>query len=170
MEIFDVILLLVLFGFTFFGLFYGLIQSLVSLLGMFLGIFMAGRLYEGLGGWLEFVFWGNDNLAKIVAFILIYIIVAKLVQFVFYIINKIFKIISIIPFLKTINRLLGALLGFIEGSLFIGVALYFLARYPISDWITNGIIGSVLAEKFLFVAQILLPLLPSALKALQSII
>lgn len=170
MGIFDIILLIILGGFTLFGFSLGFIQALGGLVGLLLGVYCSAHWYDTVGNWLSYIFWGNENLSKIIAFILIYVVVSRLVQFVFYLINKIFKIVSIVPFLKTINRLLGAVLGFLEGLLFIGVVLYFLTRYPIADWLNQAITESVLVSKFLFTANILLPLLPGALKQIQAIL
>jgi len=169
MTIFDVILLLILGGFVMFGLWFGFIHTLGSLIGTFAGAFFAGLWYEPLAKWLESIF-GHPNLMRILAFILIFIIFNRLIGFVFYLLDKIFKFLTIIPFLKTINRLLGGLLGFFEGILVIGLSLFVISRFPLSDWFTNVLAASTVAPWFVATSKILQYVLPEILRQLHSVI
>ena len=169
MTIFDVILLLILGGFVMFGLWFGLIHTLGSVFGAFAGAFFAGLWYEPLGKWLESIF-GNPNLMRIFAFIFIFIIVNRLLGFAFYVLDKIFNFLTIIPFLKTINRLLGGVLGFFEGVLVIGLSLFVVARFPLSDWFTAVLKASTLSSWFVNISGILQLMLPELLKQLHSVI
>ena len=94
----------------------------------------------------------------------------RLVGLVFYIIAKVFGLLSIIPFTKTINRILGALLGFLEGTLVLGLILYFLARFSFSAWFDGVLVASSVARWLLAMANFLSPLLPALLRGLQTII
>ena len=70
-----------------------------------------------------------------------------------------------------INRLLGGALGFIEGSLFIGLILFVASRYSwIGSLFGDYLVSSQVAPFFLKVVEIITPVLPAALKALQSVI
>jgi uncharacterized membrane protein required for colicin V production len=70
-----------------------------------------------------------------------------------------------------INRLLGGALGFLEGSLFIGLILFVISRYAwIGSLFGDYLLSSQVAPFFLAVVNIALPFLPTALKALQSLI
>lgn len=171
MPIFDVILLIVLFGFIFYGLFFGFIRTLGGFIGIFIGAFLASRFYLSVWQWAEHWFIGYDNLGKILVFFILFSLISKLTSFVFFFADRAFNIISIIPFLKTINKLLGALLGFLTGALFIGLFLYIASRYTlIEGWLGNWLVGSQTAPFFLKFANFLVPFLPEVLKKIQSII
>lgn len=60
-------------------------------------------------------FGGRESLGKVLSFIIVFIVVTMLIDWIFVILEKIFNLISIIPFTKTINRLLGGALGFWRG-------------------------------------------------------
>jgi len=171
MGIFDIILLIILAGFIFYGLFFGLIRTLGSLLGIAVGAWAASHYYLAVFDWASNLFLGFNNLGKVVVFILLFTIINRLVGFLFSLLDRAFDIISIIPFLKTINRLAGAILGFVEGALVLGLILYVAARYTIiTDWFGGILASSEIAPFLLKFVNILLPLLPEMLKKLQSLI
>ncbi|MDD5341511.1 MAG: CvpA family protein [Patescibacteria group bacterium] len=169
MTIFDVILLIFLGGFVLFGLWFGVIHTLGAIVGTFAGAFFAGLWYEPLGMWLTGIF-GHQNLMMIFAFIFIFLIVNRLIGFGFYVLDKIFNFLEVIPFLKTVSRLIGGVLGFFEGLLVIGLSLFVIARFPISDWFTTVLQASTLTPWFINVSRILQLLLPQVLKMIHSVI
>lgn len=156
----DVILLLSVFGFSLFGLWFGLIHTLGTLIGTVIGAAIAGQLYAFVPG----------ELASIISFVGITFAVARLVGMGTALIEKIFHIISIVPFLKSINRLGGGIFGFVEGVLFTGVVLIVASRYNLGPWFTNAMTQSKVAPPLVEAAKILLPLLPVALQRIQSYI
>lgn len=164
LTIFDLILILVLFLFIAIGFVSGLIQGIGAIVGVFLGAWAAVWYYAPLGDWLTPILLGHGTIAKIVAFLLIFGVVNRLVGLIFYIVDKFFDLISIIPFLKTINRILGGILGFIEGILAISFILYFITRLGISAWLTGVIAASKVAAWLMGLASLLGPLLPTILK------
>jgi uncharacterized membrane protein required for colicin V production len=171
MGIFDVILLIILAGFVFYGLFFGLVKTLGSLFGVIVGAFVAGHFYLQVFSWIEPMAFGLNNLGKVVVFLILFSIANRLTGFVFGLIDRVFDVISIIPFLKTINRLAGAVLGLLLGGLVLGLVLYVAARYAIignffGDWLVN----SQVAPPLIKFASVLTPLLPEVLKKLQSLI
>ena len=170
LTILDLILLLILFLFVAFGFALGLVQTVGALVGVVVGAWAAGIFYEPFGAWLEPILLGHGAIARIIAFVVIFVLINRLIGLIFYIINKIFNIISIIPFTKSVNRLLGALLGFIEGTLVLGLIIYFISRFEISEWFTGVLIGSKVAMWLAWVASILAPLLPELLRQLKSVI
>jgi len=171
MSVFDVALLVILAGFVFYGLFFGLIRTLGSLAGVIVGAWLASRFYLEVFAWVKDLSFGFNNLGKVVVFIILFALINRLVCFAFMILDKTFNIISIIPFLKSINRLAGAILGLLMGGLVLGLILYIAARYTVfnsffGDWLVNSEVASRLV-KF---ATVLTPLLPEVLKKLQSLI
>lgn len=169
-TILDLILLLIIFLFIAFGFAMGLIQAIGALVGVVVGAWLAGVYYEPVGAWLEPILLGHGITARIVAFIVIFVIINRAVGLIFWIVNKVFNIISLIPFTKSINRILGALFGFLEGTLVLGLILYFVSRYEISEWFTGILTGSKIAGWLIEMAGILTPLLPDLLNQLQSVI
>jgi uncharacterized membrane protein required for colicin V production len=166
-SLFDLILALIIFGFFWFGFWYGLIYSVGAVLGIAAGAFAAGHYYMAVASYLSD---DPSNFLKVIVFILIFGIVNKLVGLLFWLIDKIFHILTIIPFLKTINRLAGGILGLIEGSLTLGVAIYIYTKHPFSDWITEQLTHSVIAPWLLKVVAILKPFWPEILKQLKNLI
>ena len=156
----DVILLLSVFGFTLFGLWFGLIHTFGALIGMVVGTAIAGQLYTLVPG----------TLPSVAAFIIISLAVSRLAGFALAFVEKIFHIISIIPFLKSINRLGGGVFGLLEGVLFVGVVLIVASRYDFGAWFTTAMTQSKVAPSLVNAAQVLLPFLPIALKQLQSFV
>ncbi|MEY4745348.1 MAG: hypothetical protein RL272_1293 [Candidatus Parcubacteria bacterium] len=168
MNIVDVSLLVALGGFILYGFWFGIIHMVGSLLGVLVGAIAAGRLYVPAAHWIAPYVGGNDNLAKVIGFFVIFVLVNKLVGLAFWVVEKIFKFISVIPFLKTFNRLLGAALGLLEGTLVLGLAVYFASRFPIGAEFDALLGASSIAHALLPVGSILAPLLPLAVRAAQS--
>jgi len=169
MALFDLILLILLGGFVLFGIWFGFIHTLGSLIGVIAGAFVAGHYYAALATWGVFI-WGDGDLGKVIAFIIILLFVNRVVGLFFYIFDRIFEFMEIIPFLTSINRLAGGLLGFLEGAFTIGLILYFLGRYPVNEWLTSQLQGSQFAPWLVGMAKVLTPLLPELLQKLKSVI
>lgn len=168
MDFFDIILLIAIGGFAMFGFWFGFFHTLGSLLGTILGTYLASRYYEPMADWLINITGWGENTSRVVMFIIAFFVINRLVGFVFWIIDKIFSIVTHLPFIKGLNRLLGLGLGFFEGIITIGLVVYFIERFPISDRIMGQIAGSVIAPICSGIAGILWPLLPDALRLLQS--
>lgn len=167
MTLVDIILLIILSGFVLFGLWFGLIHTLGALVGTLAGAYVASHYFSPIAEFLGGKFGGSLPIWKIIVFIFIFTIINRLVGLLFYILEKIFKLISIIPFLKTVNRLAGAVLGFAEGVLVLGLTLHVAGVIPVSAGFISRIIEpSVVAKWLIGVARVLLPLLPAALRVL----
>lgn len=168
MTLLDYVILGILFIFVWLGFWSGFIRTLGSIVGLFLGVAIASHYYEKFADFFKFFLLAG--MSQFSAFILIIIAVSKLTGIVFWIIDKLFRIVAIIPFLKTFNRLLGAILGFAEGVLVVGVALFFASKIPVFPAFAEAIAKSNLSEPLIFAAKIFLPLLPAALKETQNVL
>lgn len=167
----DIALLLILAGFVFYGLFFGLIKVFGSLAGVVVGAWAASRIYLLVFAWLKSLAFGYDDLGKIISFILCFIIINRLICLAFALLDRTFNLISVIPFLKTINRLGGLVIGFIEGGLVVGLLLYVIGRYTMAQsFLGPFLLKSQLAPFFLQFMAVLKPLLPALLKQLHSVI
>lgn len=164
----DVILLIIVVGFTLFGFWFGLIHTLGSLVGTVLGAFLASRYFDVFAGWLTSLTGFEGNWVRIFAFAFLFIIINRLIGFLFWVFEKTFGIVTKLPFISSINKIAGLVLGTLEGLITIGLVLHFVHLYPLSTkfmgWVDNSAIAPY-AEKS---AALLLPLLPEALKALEK--
>ena len=171
LPIIDIVLLLFLAGFVFYGLFFGLIKIVGSMAGVLAGAWVASRVYLTVFSWIEPFHIGYDNLIKVLAFIICFTVVSRLIGLLFMIVDRFYGILTIIPFLKTINRLAGALLGLVEGSFVLGLFLYMIARYtPAASALAKLLASSRFAPFLMNFGDALAPLLPEIVKRLQSII
>jgi membrane protein required for colicin V production len=167
----DIILLLILAGFVFYGLFFGLLKTVGSLAGVVVGAWGAGQLYLKVFDWAKNLAFGHDDWGKVISFIICFTVINRLVGLLFALLDRTFNLISIIPFLKTINRLGGALLGFVEGGLVLGLMLYVIGRYPLAAGLINPFLAkSQLVPFLLQFTGVLKPLLPQLLQQLKSVI
>ncbi len=171
MSIFDISLLVILAAFIFNGLSKGLIKILGNVVALILGAYLASHFY------LAFYTWGHRwvnvsaNIGRILSFIILFVLTTRLANLLFILIEKLFNFIAVIPGSRYINNILGGLLGFLEGSLFLGLIIYVVSRYSlISDYLGDQLLSSVIAPFLLKIVNIILPVLPEALKALKSII
>jgi uncharacterized membrane protein required for colicin V production len=169
MVIIDIIFLVILIGFIFYGFFKGFVRIIGDFIGFIAGAYIAAHYYLEFASLLSS--WGVNfgNLAKIISFLLLFSISSKLVSMFLSLFKYFFKAISLLPFVKTINRLLGAALAFAMGSLSLSLLLYFFSKY-INE---TGNLAKHIAESsfvpwLLKLADILTPLLPEALQMIKS--
>ncbi len=167
----DISLFIIWAGFTFHGFSKGLIRLLGRLLGLIIGAIIASHFYVELYNWSQNFFTWRESVGQILSFIILFVICVTLVDWLFVWLEKLFKLISIIPFTKLINRILGAFLGFLEGALFLGLIVYMVSRY---DWI-DSLLGNQLADSglvpfLLWFVQLMLPILPKAIQTAQAVI
>jgi len=168
MPIIDIILISIVSVFALFGLWFGLVHTLGSLLGTILGVYLAGRYYEPVAEWLISATGWGDNVARVTVFIIAFLIINRLVGMVFYFIQKFTSIFTSLPFISGLNRLLGLVFGCFEGVITIGIIIYFIDRFPLSDKIMGMLEISQIAPFAIMIASVLVPLLPEAIKLLES--
>ncbi len=170
MPILDIILAIILALAVFSGLRKGLIRSLGRIFGLVFGAFFASRFYLTLFEWGRH--WAGDHEAagKIIAFVVLFIIATQLIQLIFYIIEKIFNLLAFIPGSKYINNILGGALGLLESALFLGLIAFVIIRYtPEDSGIAVRLADSLIVPWLLKAVNLILPVLPEALKALKTI-
>jgi uncharacterized membrane protein required for colicin V production len=175
MSIFDICLLIILVGFVLNGLAKGLIDLLGRIVGLIVGAYVASHFYLAVfgWGWVKNIFASHDSIGKVIVFIILFVLVTRLIGIAFKIIEKVFNLIAIIPGSKYLNNLAGAVLGFLEGALFLGLIIFVVSRYAlISDFLNLSVQlqSSVVSPILLKIVNLILPILPDALKALKSII
>lgn len=160
MPIIDVVFLLIVFSFVLFGFWFGFIHTLGSAIGFFIGIFVASHIYD---------FFGGSIGLKIFIFIFVFVLVGRLVGLVFHLVDKVVSIIKIIPFVSTINRLAGALFGFIEGLLIVTGIVFIVHHFDIEKGITWFSDSEIVPYAIRF-SKILLPFVSNTLAKVSTFI
>lgn len=152
----DVILIVLVAGFAILGFFMGLISTIGALVGLILGAWSASTYFLPLSDFLSPYLLGYDGVAKTIAFMAIFFIANRLIALIFWLINKAFNLIAIIPFLKSINRLGGAVLGLLEGVIVIGTTVFITAKFITNvSWLTESLNGSKVAHLLVLITQFL---------------
>ncbi len=154
------ILIMGLFGFK-----KGFLESLGSIIGIIVAVIVASRYYPILTSW-----FGDNNFSNIIAFILIFSVTIKVVSFLFWLLGKIFKIITVLPLVSSFDRMLGLILGLVQGIFMLAIILHFLLKYPLNDWLLWQMSISVVSKVLLIIGQVFVPLFPEALKTIQSVL
>jgi membrane protein required for colicin V production len=156
----DLILVILVGAFVFYGAFFGFIHTLGSLIGAIIGVAIASRIIDPISDWVGFIF-GGGAWARIILFIIIVLVIIKLLGIVVDLIERVW---SIVPFGRSLDRLLGLVFGFIEGVLVIGIIIYFAMTYLPQGTVRSALETSSVSDYLLTVADTASILLPEALE------
>ena len=170
MTFFDLALMLIIAAFVFFGLYFGVIHTLGSLIGVVVGAFIASHLSAWLGWIASYVFLWDEKTATFWTFVISFVVINRVVGLLFHIISRVTQILERLPFLNTASKVLGGVLGFVEGLLVMGLILSVAKQYEIGYFWTQMINSSWVALWLVGVATILQPLLPDVMKYAQNLI
>lgn len=172
MLLIDIILLILLLGFFIRGWQAGLIRMLAGLIGILAGIILAGQFSPLVSAWLIQLpfFTEHENFAHLLSLLIIFFAVSGLVGIGAYMVDRVFHIFAFIPFLKTFNRLAGALLGLLAGAFVFGFLIAVLGKFPLAVYITYYLENSQIVPYLLAVHNLILPFWPQAVKQVKDII
>lgn len=155
----DIAILALIIVPTLIGLKTGIIKAVLSLAGVIVGTILAGRYYIALSEQLTFI--SQANLADIVAFALILIGVMLIAT----VLAAMLKWLVSAVMLGWINRLGGALLGFVLGAIFCSALLAIWAKFlGVEGTIAESVLATLLLDRF----PIILALLPNEFGAIRS--
>lgn len=155
----DYILLAIIVLFALWGLKRGFLASLGSVLGIAAAVVVASRFYPQASSWL-----GGSNVSNVIAFVVIFSLTVKIISVAFWLVGKIFRIITVLPLIGSFDRFLGIIFGLAGGIFSAAVIVYFVLKFPFSSWLTEQLSHSVVSETLIKISGIFLPLLPDALK------
>lgn len=114
------------------GLRAGFIFMAGNLIGFVASLWVAHRYGETVAGWL-----GNTPWSYIIAVIGIVLVVTKLGGVAAMIVNKIAKLSFIIPFVKSINRLGGAVLSVLTHGMIVSLLAFLTTQIIVEPLITQ---------------------------------
>ena len=155
----DIIIIILIAIPTIIGLRIGIIKAVLSIAGVIIGVVLAGRFYGSLGEALPI---SDEGIAKIVAFAIILVAVMIIAAVAAAFIKKVISAIL----LGWVNRLGGAILGFLLGAIFCGAILSVLGSFIAdTDVVKESWLASVLLDTF----PLVLALLPDELDSVRSI-
>jgi len=129
MLLVEIVLIIILAAFVLTGIKVGFFVSLGKLIGAVLGFVLARALYAGIGNVFAIAMPGHAGIARLIAFLLVFIIVDSIIGLIVRALAKVFGLLKFIPFATTISRVLGGLLGFFEGVVIVGAAVYAIQRF-----------------------------------------
>jgi uncharacterized membrane protein required for colicin V production len=153
----DIILVVILLGYIGQGWKDGFIHTAGRVVGAVLGFILARSWSLSIAFIFQILL--PAGWARFIAFIAIFILVNRLVGWAFKLAESAFKIISFIPFLKSINNLLGAILGIFEGFIILGGCIWVIENFDLVAQLKTWIEGSHVAPFVSHVFQLLLGVL-----------
>ena len=121
------------------GMYHGFIRTAGSLVGLVGGAVVASWIINRLS---ETLALGEHPVWTIVFFIIILALCAQLIGWIFVLVDRAYKLLSIIPFLSSINKLLGGLIGLIEAVVIIAAIGYAAQTYLSEGAFQAAILGS----------------------------
>jgi membrane protein required for colicin V production len=114
----------------------------LSIIGLIVGIILAAHFYKQLGDVLTFI--SNKNVADIVAFIFILLVVMGIAALIAWFLRSLIKAIM----LGWVDKIGGAVLGLILGALSISAILAIIAKVSNSSLITDSKFAAFFLDKF----------------------
>ncbi|MDP2630933.1 MAG: CvpA family protein [Candidatus Uhrbacteria bacterium] len=171
----DIIILVILCTFFVMGFTRGLIKQVGSLAGYFVALWAASHYYmpvadyikKGLSGWQPLL---AGPLSIVVGFLGAYIIAAFLWHILIKLVDGVFRLFSIVPFLNMTNRLGGAAIGLIEGVLLLSALAFVVLNFPLSQEFTDKVRKSTFVPVLEQVSGLIKPLLPSVVQSGQGLL
>ena len=155
----DIVIIILIAIPTLIGLKNGIIKAVLSLAGLIIGVILAGQYHGALAQQLTFI--SQANLANIVAFAIIVlgmmIIASVIAAWLKWIVSAVM--------LGWVNRLGGAIFGFLLGAIFCGALLATWAKFlGVSGPIAESALAILLLDRF----PLILALLPGEFDAIRS--
>ncbi len=166
----DIVLIAILIAFIWRCFWLGFIKTFGSFVGLIVGGLIGIYAYEKLFSMIRPVFFGLDNIGRLICFFLLLVVFSRIIYIIFVALDKAYDFISIIPFLGSINNMAGAILGTIVGLFVCGVIIYMGARFfPAGTYLGKIVVESMFAPYFILVVKILTPLFVTGWQAVKSL-
>ena len=152
MLLVEIILLLIIIGFALSGAKGGFVRALGQLIGAIIG-FLAARAWSP---WLTSLFTiflpGREGIAHFIAFLLIFLVIDRLVGYLFIFVSTLCRVLTHLPIIKQLNAFLGGILGFAEGITLVGSTVYLVLATHMDPtlvrWLSNSIVAGYCERVF----------------------
>ena len=155
----DIVIIVIVGIATFWGLRIGIIKAVLSLVGLIVGVILAGRYYVPLSEQLTFI--PQASIAKIVAFAIILIGIMVIAG----VLARFLKWTASILMLGWVNRLGGAVFGFVLGTILCSALLAIWVKFfGIAGVINESSLTAILLHYF----PMVLALLPHEFDVVRS--
>ena len=146
----DIVIIVVVIIATFWGLRIGIIKAVLSLAGLIVGVILAGRYYVPLSEQLAFI--PQASIAKIAAFAIILIGIMVIAG----VLARFLKWTASILLLGWVNRLGGAVFGFVLGTILCSALLAIWVKFfGIAGVISESSLTAILLHYFPMVLALL---------------
>lgn len=141
----DIILIVISILLLWNGYRQGFIKAAGSLLGLVISIVV------GIWGvtWLEDVTGFNltgSPVTFVITFLILSVIVSQIIRLIVNALDLVRRLVSIIPFVGLINRILGSALGLVQAALLIGAVAYVAVTYLPTGAVQTSVLGSQLVD------------------------
>ncbi len=146
MILVDIVLLLIILSFVGRGWRSGFVEALGELIGAVIAFVVARYFAPGLGQILVLLMPGRLGLAQFIGFVIVFIIVIRLVGWLFTLADKILKIITSLPIISSVNKIIGAILGLFTGIVLVGSSVYVVLSLRLDPTLLTWLGGSTVAR------------------------
>ncbi len=155
----DIGILVVIALSAFNGLKQGLIKAILSFAGLIVGVTLASRFYGVLAALLTFI---PQQFANVAAFVIVLVAILIIASIIGAVLTKVASAIL----LGWLNRLGGAVFGFLMGAIFVGAALAIWLKFlGQNDIIRASTLAAILLDKL----PLVLNLLPSEFDSIRQL-
>ena len=103
----------------------GMVQELIALVAVAVAGFCIVLILGAIGSYM------NQEIAKVIQMIVVLLVVCLVYRLVHILFTSL-ELISKLPVIKGLDKLLGAGLGFVEAGLIVGLLVYFLKNWGLS--------------------------------------
>lgn len=135
----DLALMIIAGLFIIAGLYHGFIRTVGSLVGLIGGILLAIFGLDWINAFLPI---SDYPFVQVIAFILILAIASQLIGWIFELIDRAYKLLTIIPFVESINKLLGGILGVLEAFVVLSGIIYYVTNELADGSLKTAILDS----------------------------
>ncbi|MSR85071.1 CvpA family protein [Candidatus Uhrbacteria bacterium] len=123
----------------------GAILTLGRVVAAILAFLIAKNWSPLLGNLIGIVMPNRSGLTQLIAFIVILFVVERLISLLASLANVVLKIITSLPIISFLNKIIGAILGLAEGVIFFGSAIYMVMAGRLDPTLMSWISGSFIA-------------------------
>jgi len=158
MGLFNLVLILILLAFVGLGLKDGFIVALGRIVGAIIGFVAARTLHAPFSIILSWLL--PNNWAKTIMFLIIFVLVDRLMGWIFSALDKTYHFLAKLPFMKSANHIIGAFVGLLEGFVIIGGLMWIIKTFNLFSFVIpyldSSIVSATVYKIFLGLLWILL--------------